>query len=168
MDTLLNRFESVLIHAAVLSNFIMMCLTTVDAAGRYLLNRPITGAYEITANYLMVAAVFLAASYAYRRGAYLRVTLLADRLPKRIQAYVNVFVQVASMLYGVALVAATAKHAVSNVGSGSTLSSLNFPVGPAYVIVPVGLFFMSLFMLLDIRKVKKGHSPLFKEELPTP
>jgi TRAP-type C4-dicarboxylate transport system permease small subunit len=48
------------------------------------------------------------------------------------------------------------------------LSSLDFiPLGPAYVIVPVGLFFMSLAMLLDIRKVGKGQSPLFQEESPT-
>lgn len=167
MQKILDRGEAVLTYAAAISTFVMMLLTTLDAAGRYLLNRPITGAYEITANYLMVAAIFLGASHAYRGGAYLRVTLLVDRLPATFKLYVNYLVQVVSVLYGVALVVATTKHAVSNIASGPTLSSIDFPLGPAFVLVPIGLFFMSLLMLLDIRKVKKGKSPLFREESPT-
>ncbi len=58
----------------------MMLITTADAGGRYLFNRPILAAYELTTNYLMIAAVFLALPYAYRQGANIRVTFLADRL----------------------------------------------------------------------------------------
>ena len=46
----------------------MMLLTTADRFGRYLLNRPILAAYELTTNYLIVAAIFLAMPYAYRRA----------------------------------------------------------------------------------------------------
>lgn len=62
----LDGCERVLTLVAVLATFAMMLLTTADAAGRYLLNRPILAAYEITTNYLMVAAVFLALPYSYR------------------------------------------------------------------------------------------------------
>ena len=58
----------------------MMLLTTADALGRYLFNRPILAAYELTTNYLMVGVVFLALPYAYREGANIRVTFLVDRL----------------------------------------------------------------------------------------
>jgi TRAP-type C4-dicarboxylate transport system permease small subunit len=72
------------------------------------------------------------------------------------------------MLYGTLLVIATFQQALRIFSDHTTLSSLDFiPLGPAYVIVPVGLFFMSLAMLLDIRKVGKGQSPLFQEESPT-
>ncbi len=157
-----------MLYVSTMSTFILMLLTTADAGGRYLFNRPITGAYEITANYLMIAAVFLATTYAYRGGAYIRVTFLADRLPGKVKLVVNHLVQVVSMLYGVLLVIATYQQ-VSRVSSDhTTLSSLDFiPLWPAYVIIPVGLFFMSLAMLLDIRKVRKGKSPLFSEESPT-
>jgi TRAP-type C4-dicarboxylate transport system permease small subunit len=47
-----------------------------------------------------------------------------------------------------------------------TLSSVDIPMGPAYVIVPVGLFFMSLAMLLDMGKVRKDKSPLFQADAP--
>ncbi len=168
MQKLLKGFELVMVYVSCLSTFVLMLLTTVDAGGRYLFNRPITGAYEITANYLMIAGVFLAMCYGYRTGAYIRVTFLADHLPHKARLYVNYFVQVVSMLYGVLLIIATYQQALRVVGNHTNLSSLeSVPLGPAYVIVPVGLFFMSLMMLLDIRKVKKGESSLFSEESPT-
>ena len=168
MQKLLNGFELVMVYVSCLSTFVLMLLTTTDAGGRYLLNRPITGAYEITSNYLMIAAVFLAVCYGYRAGAYIRVTFLADRLPHQVRLYVNYFVQVVSMLYGVLLIVATYQQALRVIANHTNLSSIeSIPPGPAYVIVPVGLFFMSLMMLLDIRKVRKGESSLFSEESPT-
>jgi len=167
MQKLLNGCETVSTYAAAISTFVMMLLTTADAGGRYIFNRPITGAYEITQNYLMIAGVFLAMSYAYRHGANIRVTFLVDRLPQRVKLVINYFVQLFSMLYGAVLVVATFKQFLRATATGTALSSLDFPLGPAYLLVPVGLFFMSLLMLLDIRKVRKGQSPLFQEESPT-
>jgi TRAP-type C4-dicarboxylate transport system permease small subunit len=167
MQKLLDGCETVMTYAATMATFVMMLLTTADAAGRYIFNRPVTGAYEITTNYLMVAAVFLAMSYAYREGANIRVTFMADRLPRQVKLVVNHFVQIVSMLYGALLVFATIQQARRTIATGTNLSSLDIPLGPAYVLVPVGLFFMSLLMLLDIWKVRKGQSPLFREESPT-
>jgi TRAP-type C4-dicarboxylate transport system permease small subunit len=157
-----------MLYVSTMSTFVLMLLTTADAGGRYLFNRPITGAYEITTNYLMIAAIFMALSFGYREGAYIRVTFLADRLPGKVKLAVNYLVQTVSMLYGVLLIIATYQQALRVISDHTTLSSLDFiPLGPAYVIVPVGLFFMSLAMLLDIGKVRKGKSPLFREESPT-
>ncbi len=167
MQKLLDGCENVLTYVAVFSTFVMMLLTTADAAGRYLLNRPITGAYEITTNYLMVAAIFLAMTYAYRGGAHIRVTFLADRLPRLVKLVVNHLVQFFSMLYCAALVYATLKQALRTIATGTTLSSIEIPQGPAYLLVPLGLFLVSLTMLVDLGKVRKGKSPLFQEESPT-
>jgi TRAP-type C4-dicarboxylate transport system permease small subunit len=168
MQKLLNGCERVMLYISTMSAFALMLLTTADAGGRYLFNRPITGAYEVTTNYLMIAAIFMGVSFGYREGAYIRVTFLADRLPGAVKLAVSYFVQVVSMLYGVLLVIATYLQALRTIDTHTTLSSLDFiPLGPAYVIVPVGLLFMSLAMLLDIRKVKEGKSPLFAEEAPT-
>jgi TRAP-type C4-dicarboxylate transport system permease small subunit len=168
MQKLLSGCELVMMYVSCLSTFVLMLLTTADAGGRYLFNRPITGAYEISSNYLMIAAVFLAVCYGYRSGAYIRVTFLSDRLPSKVRLYVNYFVQAVSMLYGGLLIVATYQQALRVIASHTNLSSLEIiTLGPAYVIVPVGLFFMSLMMLLDIRKVRKGESSLFSEESPT-
>ena len=77
----LLRGERVLVYAGVVAMLAMMCLTSADALSRYLFNRPILGAYELTEKYLMVAAIFLGLSYAYRGGMFIRVTFLVDRLP---------------------------------------------------------------------------------------
>jgi len=167
MQKLLNGCESVLTYVAVFSTFVMMLLTTADAAGRYLLNRPITGAYEITTNYLMVAAIFLAMTYAYRGGAHIRVTFLVDRLPGRAKLVINHLVQMVSVLYCAALVYGTFKQALRTIATGTTLSSIEIPQGPAYLLVPIGLLLASLMMLFDLGKVRKGKSPLFQEKSPT-
>ena len=156
MQNVLRVCERVMLYISTLSTFVLMLLTTADAGGRYIFNRPITGAYEISTNYLMIAAIFLAMSFGYRQGSYIRVTLLASHLPGRVKLVVNHLRSNVSMLYGVMLVIATYKQALRAFEMHTTLSSLDFiPVGPAYVIVPVGLFFMSLAMLIDIPKVSK-------------
>jgi hypothetical protein len=76
----LDRAEAALTLVAVIATFVMMLLTTADAIGRYVFNRPILVAYELTTNYLMIAAVFLAMPFAYREGANIRVTFLVARL----------------------------------------------------------------------------------------
>lgn len=168
MQKLLAACERVMLYISALSTFVLMLLTTADAGGRYLFNRPITGAYEITTNYLMIASVFLAGSYGYRKGAYIRVTFLADRFPAKVKVIVNYFVQLISLIYGVLLGIAALQQALRVMAMHTVLSSLDYiPLGPAYMIVPAGLFFMSLAMLLDISKVKKGESSLFAEESPT-
>ena len=167
MKKLLNGCEAVLTYAAVISTFVIMCLTTADAVGRYFFSRPITGAFEITTNYLMVAAVFLSLGYSYRKGIFIRVTLLSDHMPKQVKLVVNYFVQLISMLFGIILIIATIKQAFYTINTRANLGTINFPLGPAQLIIPVGLFFMSLLMILDLRRVKAGESSLFKEESPS-
>src|SRR6266853_6639790 len=94
----LYRCELALLYGGVLATFAMMCLTSADALSRYLLNRPITGAYEITEKYLMVAAIFLGLSYAYRGGVFIRVTFLVDRLPSMLKLAANYVAYLVSLM----------------------------------------------------------------------
>lgn len=161
----IDGFDRVLTYIAVVITLIMAVLTTLDATGRYVFNRPITGAYEITAEYLIVISVFFAAGYAYRKGAYIRVTFVVDRLPRSVRVYVDYFSQVMSALAGALLVIATAQQAIRTFAGGTTSSGvLAFPLGPAYAVVPLGLLFMTLPMFLDIARVRTGQSVLLQEE----
>ena len=162
----LGRCETVLLYVAVFATFVMMCLTTADAAGRYLFNRPIAGAYEVTEKYLMVAMVFMGVCHAYRGGAYIRVTFLVDHLPRAVKILFDYLAQVFSIAYGVLLLVATAQQFLRVSSDRMTLSAVDIPIAPAYLIVPVGLFFMSVLMLLDLPRVRRGESLLFKDESP--
>ncbi len=163
----LLRCEAVLIYAAVLATFVMMCLTSVDAASRYLINSPITGAYEVTEKYLMVAGTFLGFSYAYRGGVFIRVAFLVDRLPAALKLLCNYFAQIVSLIYCLVFVVATTQQALRAIAEATTLSTLPILVGPAYFLVPVGFFAMTVLMLIDLPRVRTGQSHLFGEDSPT-
>jgi TRAP-type C4-dicarboxylate transport system permease small subunit len=159
----LDRCERVLTLVAVFATFAMMLLTTADAAGRYLLNRPILAAYEITTNYLMVAAVFLALPYSYRQGANIRVTFLVERLGRRARLVIDHVVQVASILYCAALVVATFQQARHMLATRTTFVTLDLPLWPALLVVSLGLLLVTLLMLIDLGQVRKGRSSLFMD-----
>ena len=161
---ILNRTENISLYLACASTFIMMCLVTADAAGRYLFNRPIAGADEFTEKYLMVATVFFGVCYAYRGGAFIRVTFLVVWLPLQVRIALNYFVQAVSLLFGIMFVIATVKRAILAFVDGTTMIVIPVPLGPAYVLVPIGFFLLSLLLILDFPLIKKGESDLFQDD----
>jgi TRAP-type C4-dicarboxylate transport system permease small subunit len=163
MQRVLDACERVLTLVAAVATFSMMLLTTADASGRYLFNRPILAAYELTTSYLMIAGVFLAMPYAYRQGANIRVTFLVERLGRRARLVIDHLVQVVSILYCGALVVATFQQARHVLRTGTTFVTMELPLWPAHLVVAIGLFVTTLMMLLDLPEVRRGRSSLFKD-----
>ncbi len=62
----------------------MMLLTTADVIGRYFLNSPVLGAYEIT-EYLMLIMVFSFLALAQSARVHINVDIVFNRLPARLQ-----------------------------------------------------------------------------------
>jgi TRAP-type C4-dicarboxylate transport system permease small subunit len=160
------RCELALVYTSVVATIAIMGLTSADALSRYLFNRPITGAYEITEKYLMVAAIFLGLSYAYRGGVFIRVTFLVDRLPRPLQLSVNYAAHLASLLFCMISLVATGQQALRGLREETTLSALPLLVGPAYCLVPLGFFALTILMLIDFTRIRSGRSYLFREEAP--
>ena len=144
-----------LVYAGVLATVVMMCLTSADALSRYLLNRPILGAYEITEKYLMVASIFLGLSYAYRGGMFIRVTFLVDRLPAGAEARGQYLVIGHA---GVLPAGAGCDHpaGAARLAGRHHLSALPIPVGPAYSFVPLGFLALTVMLLIDLPRVRSG------------
>jgi C4-dicarboxylate transporter DctQ subunit len=163
MGKVLGRFEKWSTHVAVLSIFIMMLLTTADAIGRYLFSLPIVGTYEFTEKYLMIIAVYLGASYTYRGGSTIRITLLVDRLPGGVKMALQVFAQIFSICYGFFLLVPAVQAVLRVYEQKITLSSPQLPLWVPFTAIPIGLFLMSLFMLRDLPRVRSGGSALFRE-----
>jgi TRAP-type C4-dicarboxylate transport system permease small subunit len=163
MRRVLDACERVLTVVAAVATFSMMLLTTADASGRYLFNRPILAAYELTTNYLMIAAVFLAMPYAYRQGANIRVTFLVERLGRKARLVIDHLVQIVSILYCAALVVATFQQARHVLRTGTTFVTMELPLWPAHLVVSIGLFVTTLMMLLDLPEVRRKRSSLFMD-----
>ncbi len=162
----LSRLEAVLLFLATLSTLAMMCLTSADAAGRYIFSAPITGAYEISEKYLMPGLVFLGLGYAYRGGIFIRVTFAADRLPRSLKLCADYLAQGVSIACCLLLAYASGRQALEVVNNGTTLSTLPVPLAPAYFVVPVGLAVLLVLLVIDLPRVSKGTSRLFKEGSP--
>lgn len=165
--TWLTRGEALLVAVAVIATAVMMLLTSFDAFSRYLLNRPILGAYEITEKYLMTAAIFLGLSYAYRGGAFIRVTFLVDRLPPSARLVANLLAHLVSLAFCLVFLGSTAQQALRALSDATTLSTLPVPVGPAYCLVPLGFLAMAVLMLIDLPRVKSGKAFLFTQDAPS-
>ena len=161
MQRWLDGCERVATLGAVAATFVMMLLTTADAGGRYVFNRPILAAYEVTTNYLMVVGVFLALPYGYRQGANVRVTFLAGRLRGTARLVLDHVVQVVAIAYCGVLFYATFRQALHIRSTGTTLTILDTPQWPGYLVVSIGLFLTTLLMLLDLREVRRGRSSMF-------
>lgn len=158
----LDGGERVVTSVAAAAAFAMMLLTTADAGGRYLFNRPILVALEVTTNYLMIAAIFLAVPYAYRQGANIRVTFLVERLGRRSRLVIDHAVQIISILYCAALVVATFQQCRNMFTTGTLFTTVELPIWPGHLLVSLGLLLMTFMLLLDLREVRKGRSSLFK------
>jgi len=163
MSKVLNRIERVLSNVSVASVLVMVCFTTIDAAGRYLLNQPIHGAYAVTEKYLMIITVFFAFSYGYHNGSYIRVTFLMRYFSPRVRLSLNYIVQILSVLYGILLVLGIFTTTVGNINLNLN-DFYDVPLLPAYLVAVVGLLMLTLYLFLDLRHVKDGKSGLFVEE----
>jgi TRAP-type C4-dicarboxylate transport system permease small subunit len=166
MSKILKYLESVATWASIIAILAMMCLVTADALTRYIIHRPIVGAYEITAEYLVVAATFLGAAYTYEEGGFIRVTLLVNRLKGPIRFAVDYFVQILVTLSSLGLVVTSSYQTYLTFESGTVSTGLlRYPMGPAYALIPIGLLVMITLMLRDIPRVRSREGALFKGDI---
>lgn len=154
----------VFLPLAVVSVLLMTLLTTFDAAGRYLFNLPIVGAYEITERYLMVMCFYFAISYAYREGANIRITLFLRRLPKGVCLVLYYSIQFMAIFYCGTLFLTALACNISRIGETLLVVNTNIPLWPIYITVPLGLCTLTMRMILDLWQIKNGKSGLFKDE----
>jgi TRAP-type C4-dicarboxylate transport system permease small subunit len=162
MRKLLKSYENGLSYLSMACAVIIGGLTTADVFGRYFINRPIAGTYEITESYLMVSLVFFGLCTAYRGGGLIKVDFFISRMPLWLRIPLNYFVQIFSILLEIFFLIAVVWQAYRSVVSGVVLGSLRIPAWPPYVIVCIGVFSITLLTVLDLWKVRSGESSLMK------
>ena len=93
----LGALNVVLAYAGGYVLFGMMLLTTCDVIGRYIFNRPITGAYEIS-EAMMVTVVFFFVGYTQATNAHVAVDLIVKVLPGKLKLVIEIITQILSFL----------------------------------------------------------------------
>jgi TRAP-type C4-dicarboxylate transport system permease small subunit len=130
---------------------VMMLLIIADVSGRYLLGRPVQGAYIFNEAYLMPAIVFFGMAAAYRQHRHIAVTFVLIRLPRALARAVHAIGLVAVVGVVGALMWATVLDAYQSWARMETLlGAIKWPRYIARTIPPVGLAALWLAMVADL------------------
>ena len=138
------------IIAAIAMGSIVL-LTTADVCGRYFLNSPIKGTWELVGLLLIFAGTWGLGQCQVKKS-HIRITILLERYPKRVQAIFNC---VASLigLAGFSLLCwqlfqmAKAYHALGVKGVSATLS---LPFSFFMLIMAISAGVIALVLLVDL------------------
>ncbi|MCD6675368.1 MAG: TRAP transporter small permease [Burkholderiaceae bacterium] len=148
---LLDAAERWCFRASCAGVVAMMLLVSADALGRFVLHSPITGAYELTEDYLMVILVFLGLSYSYRKGAFVRVTSFTRFFPRRLRLVLERVSAAAAAVVVGAIAAGGFDMTVHAIRIGEFSSNLlQYPLAPAYALVVVGCALLALRLLQSL------------------
>lgn len=143
--------EKVCLAGSFLSTLAMMVLNSVDALTRYFFNSPIGGVYEITEDYLVVALVFLALSYTYKKGRHVRVEAVIQFIPHKIMRPIDAVFKMASFGFFLLLTIAgwqVFAHAVKINEFSNNI--LRYPLAPAYFLVVLGCALLCLRLIQSV------------------
>lgn len=142
---LLDAAERWCFRASCVGVVAMMLLVSADALGRFVFHAPITGAYELTEDYLMVILVFLGLSHSYRKGAFVRVTSFRRFFPRRLRSVLERACTAAAALVVAAIAAGGFDTTLRAARIGEFSSNLlQYPLAPAYALVVVGCALLAL------------------------
>lgn len=141
------RLEDIFAVAAGFFVVVMMLTITADAAGRYFLGSPVTGAVEFTERYLMVAVVWLAASATQRQGKHISVDVAYRLLPQPVRR----FLTVATHLLGAGVFSVVTYGSILRGVErfdALTTGAVQMRTGPAWFLLGIGAGLLALRLLI--------------------
>ena len=124
----------------------MMLLTTADVIGRASLARPIPGVVELS-EYMLAVLILLGLAYTQQVKGHPRVTFILSRLPPRTRSIVEI-VTALLCLFIVAIIVWQGWVVALHESAYSDM--LRIPQLPFRLLVPVGAFFLSLELFIDL------------------
>jgi len=139
--------------------FFMMAMVTVDVIMRYMFHSPINGAMEIS-EMLLVLVVFLGLAAVQSEEGHVRVTLVVLRFNNRTQLILGIVMTLLALCFFALMVWRSSDTAISAWQAGSEFQDLEITTFPIRLVVPLGVCFLCLELLLklvlDINKLVKG------------
>jgi TRAP-type transport system small permease protein len=124
----------------------MTVTTVIDVGGRYLFNRPLPGALELS-ELFMVFLVFGAFAVTELRNGHVDIDVLVAKLPPRGRALSETFAALLSAAFWGAITWRTALHAENVWGAGETTPNLGLPIGPFVWVAVIGTLLFTLALL---------------------
>ncbi len=151
----IGRLSLVLAAVAAVVLAFMMFLMVTDVFCRYLLNRPILGAFEIT-EFMMIILVFFSIARAQIKKAHISVDVLILKLPRRTQ---QIFQAIGSLL-GLGLFSLMAwqmaLHALRVYRAHQRSIDLGLPVFPFALMAALGTAIFCLTLIVSAMNSAAG------------
>jgi TRAP-type C4-dicarboxylate transport system permease small subunit len=142
---------------AALVLFLMMLLTFVDVIGRYLLNAPVTGSFEIIE--LMVAAlVFCALPLVTAREEHVAVDLFSHLLSARTEQIRAVVVGLLNAIILIAIAVKVWQKAAESARYGDQTAMLYWPTAPVFYFISLCLGCSAVIAMSLAWRYFKGQS----------
>jgi TRAP-type C4-dicarboxylate transport system permease small subunit len=129
---------------------LMMGLVFVNVVFRAVWE-PILGTYEFTGFLASLTITFALAHCASNKG-HIAITIVADRLPPRVQAILNSLVAILSTALYAVIAWQCVKYAIGMIETGEVSLALAIPFYPFIFAVAFGLFILALILLNDVIK----------------
>lgn len=128
---------------------VMMLLTVMDVSLRYLFNRPIPGAFELT-GFMMAILVFFALAYTAIQRGHITIDLVVSRLPQRIQAVIYSITYFLSLGLFSLVTWRNVLQAKTTWLRSDVSADLLIPIAPFAFLVALGLAVLSLVLLVNL------------------
>jgi len=127
----------------------LMFVMAGDVVGRYLLNRPVPGAYELV-EYLMAIIVPFSVAYSAAQKCHVGVDILVEKLPRRVRAVIDIITELITIVL-VGFVIWQGFVGFFEAQSSSIKSAvLQIPNAPFLLAVPIGFIAFAIFMFVNI------------------
>lgn len=130
---------------------VMMFMTGIDVVMRYIFNRPISGAYELT-ELMMVILVFFGLAYTQIKKEHVAVDLVFNRFAPKMKTISSCVSYFLCLSLFVVMTWQSIKQVQSKWNSGLVTGTLGIPLWPFYLITAVGCLVMCLVFITDLLK----------------
>lgn len=150
--------------AASLLLFSMMILTFIDVIGRYFLNAPVPGGFEIT-ELMLATLIFAALPLVTLSGEQITVDLFDSLIPASVQHFRDALISFVSALILFVLCSSMWEKANEMLGYGDTTAILSIPIYPLVYFMSVMLAFTGIVLLGMAWWTLTGHDQPHKDVL---
>lgn len=155
MTTVVKSISSILDKLAGICIFSVMLLIVANIILREAFSRPILGTYEL-AGYLTAIGVGLALAHCAFNNGHIAVTFIMEKLPKKIQNLVDLFVHFVSLLFWSVAVWYLIKFAQVMQTKGLVSPTAEIPVYPFIYLTAIGVFGLSFVMFFKLVNSLQG------------
>lgn len=128
---------------------LLMLLTTLDVAGRYFLNSPITGVFDLT-HFAVLTMVFLGLAYCGFHDGHVSIELIYDKLPPRIRHFIDSATNLAGCLLFLIVAWQAIVQSVLVRQLNETSQLVEIPFFPFYWLLAFGSVLFAFVMGLKI------------------